>query len=221
MKNLKMSAMAVALTVPLALTACGNDGGDTENTETATATSTKTSTSTSTSATSSEETTAEESAAEKAPEGQEPQAQGQTPPAIQDPIAALNATAKPVTPLEAPAASEQDIQSINNLLGGLGQQTTVKGLSTYMLDNSCQALNEASGGAQFRQQLQALPDIPLNQAGIQQMNLSQASDVKTDGNSATANVTSQITTAEGTESVTEVMYFTKGGNGQWQFCTQP
>lgn len=216
--TMKMSAMAVALTLPLALTACGNDNEDSAATETATATSTKTSTSTS--ATSSEESSTEETTGQN-PDGQEPRPEGeQQVPTIQDPIAALSATAKPVKPLEAPAASEADIQQINNLLGGLSQQKSVKGMSIYMLDNSCPATQEAAGGAGIRQQIEAIPDLTLEQTGIASMNVGQATDVKSDGNSATASVTSQIQGPNGTESVTETMYFTKNGNGQWQFCSQ-
>lgn len=223
--TLKKSLAFAALATPLTLVACGSNGDDTEaaaaKPSTVTSEASKKET---TEASSEKETTEETTKKDEAKDPKESEAKA----AAGDGAAENNAAGSDalVNPFEngdievaepapvegAQPANEADSQAISGLVKGLYEQETMHSFLRYIPDHTCQRVMDQNGGGDFS--LDGVPDMPMNQmAGWSETHVSDISDIKVNGDQASAVVTVQ--TAEGPDTATQ-RYQREGG--QWTFC---
>lgn len=225
--TLKKSLAFAVLATPLTLIACGSNGDDTE--AAAAKPSTVTSEATPSSEAPKEETTEASSEKEttKKEEAKDPK-ESEAKAAAGDGAAENNAAGSDtlVNPFEngdievaepapvdgAQPANEGDSQAITGLVKGLYEQETMHSFLRYIPDHTCQRVMDQNGGGEFS--LDGVPDMPMNQmAGWSETHVSDISDIKVNGDQASAVVTVQ--TAEGPDTATQ-RYQREGG--QWTFC---
>ena len=207
------SAYAVALcAMPLVLTACGSDSADSEATTTVTATSLRPSSS----APSTTETTTSEPTEESTEPA--PDNPGDNPPQAQEPAPAPMApgidSPANITPIDAGAADQATVDEITALVGGFYQQQSGRSVLLYIPERTCQRALDKQGIN--LDQLRTMPEISLEQAGVAGWNessLASVTDVRRDGDSASATIT--VNTPQGPDSGT--MRFAHE-HGSWKFC---
>lgn len=241
----KKSLVAVALVAPLALTACNSDGEDTvSDASSAVKTMTTTKASDETSAPSKSEDKKEEDkdkseenkdGEDKEPkqEGEQPQAEGEAPESVTNPFENGGDPFKDMPkaePVQGEAASQEDVDGINNLVRGLYDTTTMRQFIKYLPDHACAEVRNNPESGLNNIDYNQVPDIPINQlrdmvaasgqgdAGMEGFNWDQTgvesiNDVVVNGDDASATV--NVNTNKGVDSST--MRF-KRENGNWTFC---
>ena len=241
----KKSLVAVALVAPLALTACNSDGEDTvSDASSAVKTMTTTKASDETSAPSKSEDKKEEDKdkseenkdiEDKEPkqEGEQPQAEGEAPESVTNPFENGGDPFKDMPkaePVQGEAASQEDVDGINNLVRGLYDTTTMRQFIKYLPDHACAEVRNNPESGLNNIDYNQVPDIPINQlrdmvaasgqgdAGMENFNWDQTgvesiNDVVVNGDDASATV--NVNTNKGVDSST--MRF-KRENGNWTFC---
>lgn len=241
----KKSLVAVALVAPLALTACNSDGEDTvSDASSAVKTMTTTKASDETSAPSKSEDKKEEDkdkseenkdGEDKEPkqEGEQPQAEGEAPESVTNPFENGGDPFKDMPkaePVQGEAASQEDVDGINNLVRGLYDTTTMRQFIKYLPDHACAEVRNNPESGLNNIDYNQVPDIPINQlrdmvaasgqgdAGMENFNWDQTgvesiNDVVVNGDDASATV--NVNTNKGVDSST--MRF-KRENGNWTFC---
>ncbi|AGF72847.1 hypothetical protein [Corynebacterium halotolerans] len=236
----KKTFVALVLAAPLTLVACGSEAEEPAE-DTATTTTAETS-ATTTEETTTEEATTEETSTEEAPEedpdenserGREvdpaPQGaaadpQGETVTPDADPAAALDEAFSPsqlnyaqLAPVESGGpANEADRAAIEGLLRGMYETTTVHNFLRYLPDNTCSAVLDAQGDREAYYDFTGIPDMPLNQLPTYvnaQPRIDSVTDVRVDGDTASATVTA----SSGGETETATQRFQREG-GTWKFC---
>lgn len=207
------------------LTACSKDDDKDAEETTTTTTSSATSATSSSAESSSEETTTvteETTAAEEAPAEQPapapaPQNGEQAAEEAQAQMAVQNAinNAKKQTPVQGQAASEKDVQEINAAINSVAQAGTIRQLTDGLLNNVCQPVLDAQGGADvIRAQADALgPVVDQPLPPESRGHVDNVADIMVQGDQASANVTA----SGGGQTNTEVMRFQKE-NGTWKIC---
>lgn len=241
----KKSLVAVALVAPLALTACNSDGEDTvSDASSAVKTMTTTKASEETSAPSESEDKKNEDkdkseenkeGEDKEPqqEGEQPQAEGAAPESVTNPFENGGDPFKDMPkaePVQGEAASQEDVDGINNLVRGLYDTTTMRQFIKYLPDHACAEVRNNPESGLNNIDYNQVPDIPINQlrdmvaasgqgdAGMENFNWDQTgvesiNDVVVNGDDASATV--NVNTNKGVDSST--MRF-KRENGNWTFC---
>ena len=241
----KKSLVAVALVAPLALTACNSDGEDTvSDASSAVKTMTTTKASDETSAPSKSEDKKDEDkdkseenkdGEDKEPkqEGEQPQAEGEAPESVTNPFENGGDPFKDMPkaePVQGEAASQEDVDGINNLVRGLYDTTTMRQFIKYLPDHACAEVRNNPESGLNNIDYNQVPDIPINQlrdmvaasgqgdAGMEDFNWDQTgvesiNDVVVNGDDASATV--NVNTNKGVDSST--MRF-KRENGNWTFC---
>ena len=248
----KKSLIAVALVAPLTLTACGDKGE-----EVADAASSAVKTTTTTKAKEGEtsedkdkkegeekkegeDKDKKEGEEKKEGEGQDPKPEGEEAPAGEG---ADQTLANPfenggdpfkdmpkAEPVQGEAASQEDVDGINNLVRGLYDTTTMRQFIKYLPDHACAEVRNNPESGLNNIDYNQVPDIPINQlrdmvaasgqgdAGMEGFNWDQTgvesiNDVVVNGDDASATV--NVNTSKGLDSST--MRF-KRENGNWTFC---
>lgn len=241
----KKSLVAVALVAPLALTACNSDGEDTvSDASSAVKTMTTTKASDKSSAPSKSEDKKDEDkdkseenkdGEDKEPkqEGEQPQAEGEAPESVTNPFENGGDPFKDMPkaePVQGEAASQEDVDGINNLVRGLYDTTTMRQFIKYLPDHACAEVRNNPESGLNNIDYNQVPDIPINQlrdmvaasgqgdAGMEGFNWDQTgvesiNDVVVNGDDASATV--NVNTNKGVDSST--MRF-KRENGNWTFC---
>ncbi|MDO4685131.1 MAG: hypothetical protein Q4A92_01170 [Corynebacterium sp.] len=193
---------ASALVLPLFLTGCGLFGGE------ETPSSTKSSSKSSVAAkSSSSESKSESSSEETSPSNSE------------EPKPAENPEAPPVPSVEIPQhapidggspASPEDAAAIQAMVNGMANPTTTRQFFGYMIDNTCRRALEAQGGL-GPQDLNQIPDAEI--PPHQRPTVNSVTDIKVDGDTASATVTS---TAEGKQDTFTMRMLRE--DGAWKMC---
>lgn len=117
-------------------------------------------------------------------------------------------------PIQGGPASAEDQAAIESLLKGQYQVQTTREFAEYMLHNACQKVIEQNGGdAAFDRG--EVPDLPVSQLpGFQGSGIQAVEDVRVDGDTASALVTS---VSGNGQTHTSTMRFQRE-NGKWTFC---
>ncbi|WJZ03103.1 hypothetical protein CFREI_09125 [Corynebacterium freiburgense] len=193
---------ASALVLPLILTGCGLFGGDEPSSSTK-----PTSKSSVAAKSSSSESKSETSTEESSPEHSE------------EPKPAESAEAPPPTNVEIPQhapieggspASPEDAAAIQAMVNGMANPSTTRQFFGYMIDNTCRRALEAQGGL-GPQDLNQIPDAEI--PPHQRPTVNSVTDIKVDGDTASATVTS---TAEGKQETFTMRMLRE--DGTWKMC---
>lgn len=231
----KKTLAAVAMVIPLTLTACGSKESE-ESTEAMASSSTTTTTSSK----SSEKDKPEEEkdkpeGEEDKPEGEEreepenpeanpdeqaaPQgraaAQGAGGPAAgENPLEGGQLPTAQVEPLQTgQSGTAEDAAQIKANLSEIYNQTTVQGMTNALVNNTCARVLEENGGAQVFDL--GGQDVSLAELGVDtsQNYVRDVRDVKIDGNRASATV--EVQTQQGTDTATQIF---QNEGGRWKMC---
>lgn len=227
----KKTLAALALVIPLTLTACGSEESD----EAAGAASSSSERGSS-SASAAKDADKENSEGDDNAEGEDtddPEADPNNPNAAQRGSSAAGGSAggssdqammNPLEEGQIPTANIQPLETgrpgtaeeaaeIKANLNQIYDQTTVQGMTNALVDNTCARVLEENGGEQVFDlggQDVALADLGMDTS---QNYVEDVRDVKIDGDRASATV--EVHTAEGNDSTTQV--FQREG-GRWKMC---
>ncbi|WP_303172244.1 hypothetical protein [Corynebacterium sp.] len=198
----RQAVAASALVLPLVLTGCGLFGGE-ENPST-TASSSKSSTAAkSSSSVSKSETSSEESSNSPSEEPKPEDKPAEAPP--------TNVEIPQHAPIEGGSpASPEDAAAIQAMVNGMANPSTTRQFFGYMIDNTCRRALEAQGGL-GPQDLNQIPDAEI--PPHQRPTVNSVSDIKVDGDTASATVTS---TAEGKQETFTMRMLRE--DGTWKMC---
>lgn len=194
--------LAAVLVLPLALTGCGLFGGE-ENPSTSTSSSKVSAAAKSSSSESKSETSSEESSNSPSEEPKPEEKPEDAPPA--------NVEIPQHAPIEGGSpASPEDAAAIQAMVNGMANPTTTRQFFGYMIDNTCRRALEAQGGL-GPQDLNQIPDAEI--PPHQRPTVNSVSDIKVDGDTASATVTS---TAEGKQETFTMRMLRE--DGTWKMC---
>ncbi|WIM66938.1 hypothetical protein QP027_07295 [Corynebacterium breve] len=227
----KKTIAAAALVLPLALSACGSDESETKTASDATeATASKAADSSKAKSSETKESTesTESATSEEKPEGEDKDkpADPNTPPGENlGPQGDPNTVENPFNNGQAPIADIQPLQSgvegspevtaeIRAVIDDLYAQNTLKGMTDAMLNNTCARVIDENGGPQAFD-TGSMPDMSFAELGIDtsQNYVENVSDVKVDGNRASATVS--VHTKDGPSHATQIF---EHENGSWKMC---
>lgn len=222
-RNISQFAVAVAITAPLVLSACGS--GDDAEEQAASASTVTSQAAAPSSATTSETSSAAPSTSETA-EGETPSAaagqqsgsaaDGGAAPVLENPFENGDIEVAQPDPVQGRPASAEETEALSNLVNGIYQQPSLHGFMMYMPNHTCAATLEAQGGIEAYS-LDGIPDMPMDQfPGYSESRVTAIENqtVTDAGDRASATVTVQ--TAEGPS--TGTMVFQHEG-GEWKFCS--
>ncbi|WP_257181851.1 hypothetical protein [Corynebacterium cystitidis] len=230
----KKNLAALAMLLPLTLTACGSNKSDEAAAD---ATSSSTATSSASEAADKgkdkdKDKDGEKPEGEQAADGQDPnnpdadpnnpgaaragtpRAAGGAAPNVGNPLEGSQLPTVQLEPLETGhAGTAEDAAQIRANLDEIYNQTTVQGWTNALANNTCSRVIEENGGAQVFDlggQDMSLAEVGLD---MSQMGVEDVRDVKVDGDRAS--VTVVVRTQNGTDSATQI--FQKEG-GRWKMC---
>ncbi|KAA8725412.1 hypothetical protein [Corynebacterium phocae] len=221
----RKSVIALALTLPLALAACGNsdDAEDAPLTSTTTAVKSSTKSSekapetTETTTKKEEESSKKEEPAPPAPAPAEQEAQPDVPAeTLANPVENGLPPVAPQPPVDGGQPAPQEVvDQLHGLVRGIYAQNSLRSFTGYIPQHTCQSILANQPPELANLDLNQIPDIPMTQMvpGWGENNLLGLDNVLLKGDEASALVT--VKTPEGEDSST--MRFRKE-NGTWTFC---
>ena len=199
---------ALALALPLALTACGNKEESADSAQSSAAP-----------ATSAAPKSQNPDDAKKAAEEQKPadNAEGEMP-TLANPLEDNPPTVVPLPPVEnGQAANEQVKAELTELVGGIYKQRDMRSFTRYIPEHSCKQLLDQQETDLRNVDYDQLPQTPIEQVmGPEwaQIGLQSLDNVQVNGDDASADVT--VNSPQGPD--TSTMRFHHEG-GRWTFCT--
>ncbi|WKD60819.1 hypothetical protein CCICO_03910 [Corynebacterium ciconiae DSM 44920] len=215
------SVVAALLVLPLTLSACSRDEGDSAQSSSSSSTSpsTTTTTSTSTADTKESEENKDDKDADKAAENtREESEREQAPRTEQEQLDAAQQAAQQAAPAanQEPIegghpASAQDKEEIERLVRGWGEQTTLRSFMEYANNNTCRRVIESNGGYAASDPSK-VPDVSLENQSNLNLGVESVSDIQVNGDSASARVT-----PTGPNPETSTMRFLRE-DGRWTMC---